>query len=482
MVEFPIVTQTYQERSPEMDTRKVVNYYVSYDQEGTKPLMYNPTPGYVINYVLNLSSNGVRQIYSDQNSAYSYCLAIAADTIYLLSTGVRSTPVGQLRTSGGFVGITSSTSQVLIVDGAAGYVYDINAETLTQINSDNFPSSPLDCVFFNNYFVVCQAQSNQWFISAAGDALTWNSQNNIVFNAKADTLQGVAAVNNSLFIFGNYTTEIWYPQAQGTFPFTYNTNLLFEYGCIATGSIAEGQGILIWLAGDKNGVGSIYMTTGSTPEKISTQAVDLAIRNYAVVSDAIGFIYKEAGHIFYQLTFPTANVTWYADITPTNGGIRWFNLESQDGGAHIASCHTFFNKKHLIGSSESSVIYNLSSNLLTDNGTAVHRYVQGPSLMLPAYNRLRVVNFEVNFQGGSGNANNPGENPLAYLSVSSDEGHTFSLTKRPTEIGKIGEYRYRAQWYGLGMMRSFTPRIDVYAGNVPYYILGAKIVYDEGKS
>lgn len=480
-MDFPIVTQTYRERSPEMDNRKVVNYYVSYDQEGTKPLMYNPTPGYVLKYTLNLSNNGVRALYSDTNSAYSYCLAFCSDTVYLLNTGVRSTPIGSLRTSGGFIGVTSSTSQVLIVDGAAGYVYDINAETITQIDSDNFPSSPLDCVFFNNYFVVCQAESNQWFVSAAGSASTWNSQNNVVFNAKADTLKGVAAVNNSLFIFGNYTTEVWYPQAQGTFPFSYNTNLLFEYGCIATGSIAEGQGVLIWLAGDKNGVGSVYMTSGSTPEKISTQAVDLAIRNYPKVDDAIGFIYKEAGHVFYQLTFPTANVTWLVDITPTNGGIRWFNLERLNGDSHIASCHTYYGNLHLIGSRDSSVVFNMSSNIYTDNGVAVHKYVQGPTLMLTTYNRLKVVNFEVNFQGGSGTANNPGQNPMAYLSVSTDEGNTFSLTKRPTPIGQMGQYKYRAQWYGLGLMRSFTPKVEVFSP-APLYIVGAKVVYDEGKA
>ena len=472
-MDYPIVTQTYQERSPEQDTRRVVNYYVSYDQDGTKPLSYNPTPGYVLRYTLNASSNGIRTIYSDQNSAYSYCLAFSADVIYLLSNGTRSTPIGNLTTSAGFIGVSSSTSQVLIVDGALGYAYDITAETLTLVTSDNFPARPLDCVFFNDYFVVCQAQSNQWFVSAAGSATTWNTQNGVIFNAKADTIQGLAAVNNSLFIFGNYTTEVWYPQAQGTFPFTYNTNLLFEYGCIATGSIAEGQGVLVWLAGDKNGVGSVYMTTGSTPTKISSQAVDLALRTYLVVSDAIGFIYKEAGHIFYQLTFPTANVTWLVDITPTNNGIRWFNLEQLNGDAHVGSCITYFNKQHLMGSRNASVIYNLSSNIYTDNGTSIHHSIQGPSLMLPTYNRFKVANFEVNFQGGSGNQNNPGQDPQAFLSVSTDEGHTFSF-QRPTPIGKAGEYRYRANWYGCGVMRSFTPRVDVYAP-VQLYVLGAKI-------
>jgi hypothetical protein len=479
-IDYPLVRQTYQERSPEMDTRYVANYYITYDPEGTKPLMFNPTPGYIAQYVLNVSSNPVRQIYSDQNDAYSYALAFSADVVYLLSGTARSTRIGNINTASGFIGVTSSTSQVMFVDGSAGYVYDISAETITTITSDNFPANPLDCVFFNNYFVALQKNSNQWFVSAAGDALTWNSQNSVVFNAKADTLKGCAAVNNVLFIFGKSTTEVWYPQANGTFPFSYNSNMLFEYGCIATGSIAEGQGILIWLAGDKNGVGSIYMSNGTTPDKISTKAVDYALRQYGDVSDAVGFIYKEAGHIFYQISFPSANKTWLADLTPDNGGVNWTNLTELDGSYHAAICHTYFNDKHLVGSKDSSVVYNLSSNIITQNLLPVHRVVQGSSYMLPMYNRFKVANFEVNFQGGSGNSNDPGRIPKSYLSVSTDEGHTFSH-QRPAEIGRIGEYRYRANWYGCGVTRSFTPRIDVY-DPVGTYILGAKMVIEEGSA
>ena len=479
-IDFPLVKQTYQERSPEMDNRKVVNYYISYDQDGTKPMMFNPTAGYVIKYILNLSTNSVRALYSDQNSAYSYALAFASNVVYLLSNSTRSIPVGEITTSGGFIGVTSSTSQVLFVDGAFGYVYDIAAQTITRITDDNFPINPLDAVFFNGYFVALEGQSNQWFVSDAGSALTWPDQNGVVFNAKADTLQGCAAVSNSLFIFGNYTTEVWYPQAQGTFPFSYNSNLLFEYGCIATGSIAEGQGVLIWLAGDKNGVGSVYMTLGTQPEKISTQAIDLAIRGFSRVDDAIGFIYKEAGHIFYQLTFPTANKTLLVDITPTNGDKTWVYLEQKDGDRHIANCHTYFNKQHLIGSYETASLYTLSSLILTNNGEIVRRSVQGATYESQTYVRSIFHKFEVNFQGGIGNINQPGEEPRAFLSVSLDEGSTFGH-QRPAMLAKTGQYKYRTEWFGCGMGRSFTPRVDVYSA-VPCYLLGAALIVTDGKS
>ena len=479
-VDFPLATQTSQERSVEQDNSYIINYYVTFDPRGTKQIMHNPAPGYTLRYTLSTSSDPIRMIYSDQNSAYSYCLAFNSSLVYLLDKGLRTIVVGNLNTSSGFIGVTSSTSQVLIVDGANGYVYDINALTTTPIVSDNFLPNPLDCVFFNNYFVVCQSNSNQWFISAAGSASTWNAANGVIFNAKADTLQGCAAVNNTLFIFGNYTIEVWYPQAQGSFPFTYNTNMLFEFGCIATGSIAEGQGLLMWLAGDKNGVGSVYMTNGTTPVKISTQEIDLTIRMFDVVSDAIGFVFKEAGHIFYQLTFPTANVTFLVDVTPTNGEIRWSNLERLNGDCHIATCHTYWNDQHLIGSSLRAVINDYSTDISTDDGVARHYRVQGPQLMLPAYNRFKINNFEVNFQAGTANANSPGDDLKAFLSVSSDEGHTFS-SQRPAEYGKLGQYRFRGQWYGLGQMRSFLPRIDVYSV-VPTFIMGAKIVMEEGGS
>ncbi|WP_460918270.1 hypothetical protein, partial [Staphylococcus aureus] len=47
--------------------------------------------------------------------------------------------------------------------------------------------------------------------------------------------------------------------------------------------------------------------------RISTNAIENEIRGYANITDAIGMIYQTEGHVFYVLTFPSADATWVYD-------------------------------------------------------------------------------------------------------------------------------------------------------------------------
>jgi len=71
----------------------------------------------------------------------------------------------------------------------------------------------------------------------------------------------------------------------------------------------DGEAV-IWLS-DK---GQIIQAVGYAGKIVSNQMFSRAIKGFTSFSNAIAFSYRDEGHIFYQITFPSAN---------QNLGIGW---------------------------------------------------------------------------------------------------------------------------------------------------------------
>lgn len=63
------------------------------------------------------------------------------------------------------------------------------------------------------------------------------------------------------------------------------------------------------------------------------------------------------------------------------------------------------------------------------------------------HQRLRV-----DLEMGVGTTSGQGEDPVLLMRYSDDGGHTWS-NERPAHIGKIGQYKARAEWHQLGKSR-----------------------------
>lgn len=492
-INYKIVGGSYPERSPELDVQKTVNLYLVEDPNAVKPQAFAPTPGtQQIGENLDSSNNPVRQIYSYKTNG----LVFWGENVSSFDQNLEFNVVGTINSNAGYIGICNGSDQIMITDQEDGYVYNINTGILAPIADSNFLNNPLSCVYFNDFFVACDRDTNVWQVSAPNDATNWTileAPNDETISSKADTFVGMGVVNQRLFLFGNYITEVWYPGVNPQFPqfpFSRDSNSIFEYGCAATASIANGDkkddGVLFWLSATRNGVGSIMMTDGGKPIRISTPSVDWRIQNYHYVKDAIGFSYNQDGHNFYQLTFPTENVTWLADLTvhDEHGYPIWSNLELLGGKCHMATCHTYFLPQgiHLIGNNTGPQILRLSTLYYTnfalnaDGAPTTQNILResiGTNFYSPNYNRFLVNKFEVDFETGVGNPNDPGQMPRVFLAVSYDYGHTFG-DDRPMSLGQIGQFKWRAYWFGLGITRNFIARIRVY-DPVRTFVMGATL-------
>jgi hypothetical protein len=505
-IPYPIIGFSYPERSVEFDIQKTVNFYLVEDQKAVKNMAFAPTPGTeLIKNVNPATTSPIRQIYSYQEIG----LVVLENRIYTFDKEYDINPIGTITTSSGFISMSSGPNQILIVDGAAGYVYNFVTGVFSKITNSNFLPNPFYCVYFSDFFIVCDSDTNVWQVSNANDATSWttlNAPNSATISAKADTFQGLGVVNQRLFLFGNYITETWYAgvnQNYPQFPYSRDNNAIFEYGLGATASLCNAtkkdDGVLIWLGSNRNGISSIMMSDGGKAVAISTPSVDWKIQNYGDVSNAFAFSFNQDGHSFYLITFPSENVTWLADLSMIDdkGYPAWTNMAMLNDDMFLASCHTYYlpNGVHLIGNLKGPEILNFSTKIRTNFGgydinnnpiAENIKYVRiGPEFYSPNYKRFFINKFEVDFEGGVGlsnpTINKPsGYNPKVFLSISYDYGHTFS-DSCPATLGKIGQYKTRMYWFARGYTRCFIAKLEIY-DPVRVYLMGANLTIQEGNS
>ena len=114
--------------------------------------------------------------------------------------------------------------------------------------------------------------------------------------------------------------------------------------------------------------------------RISTNAIENEISGYAQKEDAIGFVYQQEGHIFYCLTFPTANATWVFDIIQQHWHKRAWMDTSGNLNRWRPNCFAPFNNQLIVGDYENGNLYGLDLDYYLDNGDPIVRIRSFPHL------------------------------------------------------------------------------------------------------
>ena len=464
--DFQIVGASNQEEPREFDPQRTLNMYAITDQTGKKPLALTSAPGTQTAILFNQGTN-VRSLIQFGSNVY----AVVEENVYKVDQSLDATLLGVIGTTQGYVGMAHNDTQVILVDGNAGYI--IENDILNIIVDPQFPGQPTDVTYIDTYFVVTKGETNEWYISFSGDGTQWNVLSEMQIISKPDTLIGCSSLHRLLFLFGKVSTEVWYNAGTGIDnPFQRQNNMLLEYGCTAPGTIAFGFDKLFWLGNDEYGFNSVMMTDGTRPQKVSTRPVEIAIKYYENKEDARGFVYKENGHVFYVLSFTSGNHTWVYDASTQ----MWHEREMQDGSRFIADCHVFFNNKHYIGHHNAPIISEMSKDLTSYNGDSIHRQRITSVFSDPTYKKIRIDRLEVDIRSGFVPTNGTSSDPKLFFSVSRDGGQLFQPAES-LSIGREGDRTKRTIFRRKGTARSFAFKFDYYADSL-FDILGAAIKYE----
>lgn len=183
-------------------------------------------------------------------------------------------------------------------------------------------------VYINGYFVVMDV-AGVLYNSAIDDPTTWNA---LEFTAASNESGGGVALAKSLnyvVAFKEWSTEFFYDAKNPTgSPLSPVENGFTLIGCASGTSIANVNGMIVWLAQVRERGRSIYAMSGIQQSVISTPDVD-RILNADSLTTVHAYGLKVDGHPLYVLTLVGSDVTLVYDMSTKH----WFTWSSYTLGS-----------------------------------------------------------------------------------------------------------------------------------------------------
>lgn len=357
-------------------------------------------------------------------------------------------------------------SQNFVTAGGTGYLHDLITNVFTSVVSGATMGGMLD-----TFFLRFDIDTSTLAISDALDGLTWDPLQFVQRSAASDPWKAMLIRPPGIWLIGEKTGDIYYNANAFPFPFRQIANVRIQEGIIAPFSLKDFSSGPIWLAGSGKGSGKVVQAQGYRAVPISNHAVDFAIgqmRTNSRIDDAVGFVYEDQGHEFYELNFPTAGQTWVFDGTTQMWHERGhWNVGMTRYEAWGPQYHTMFQGKHVVADHRSGSIYNMSITEYADTDGDVLRRERIAPALADSQRLVRYPRLELLIQAGIGNAVSP--DPQVALSISRDGGSNFG-NERQRSAGAQGENGTRLIWTRNGSAYAFAPKI-VCTDRVPWRLI-----------
>lgn len=188
---------------------------------------------------------------------------------------------------------------------------------------------------------------------------------------------------NTILLMGSTVTEVWTDQGLRLFPYLKNTTFNVDYGCINPATIAELENLVVWIGQNERSGPALMYSTGQDAKKISTDGINYLFERLIHPEKCYGFIYLQAGHIFYVFTFfdPEDNISLMYDFTTG----RFYNLVDENYNFYIPKKTVFFNNTYYFISINDGNIYELNSEFTTYEYEGSVSYSIPRSMILKTY-------------------------------------------------------------------------------------------------
>lgn len=468
MVEIPFVGPAYRARSMNINAQRCVNFYLEAGgPDGRARAALIGTPGLVRKLVLPNAPCEVRAAEVFKGELW----VVGGNKLYSISKTWVATERGTLDTSAGNVSIQANNSQLMMVDGVSGYIWDKPDATFSRITDPEFPAGARSVSYIDSYFVAETPDTEQFSISALGNGRDWDGTDFTSAEGAPDNIVAHLTDHRQLWVLGESTIQIYENTGNASFPLEASGTAFIEVGCVAPASAKRFDNSVVWLGQDENGQGIVWRAANYNPARMSDHGLEFAMQSYARIDDARAFTYQQDGHTFYVLTFPSADATWVYDAaTGTWAERAWLDSSTGMLHRHRANCHAAFNGQNIVGDWENGILYALDLNTFTDDGAAIMSLRAAPTLA-DEQAFLFYGSLQVDVEAGVGLPTGQGEDPKMMLRHSDDGGHTWS-NRREAPMGRIGKYGARAKWNRLGRGRNRVFEISI-TDPVKRVVLGA---------
>ena len=453
MVAIPLTSGAYSARSVIANAQRCANLVPEQNPQDTKPpvpVTHYPRPGKRLLAIPPNLGPG-RGLYRATNGDL---YATVDDIVYYISPTYVFTAVGNIGHGSSIISMADNGQdigdQIVVVNGSAnGWVITMSTRDFNPINDMTgtfVGSNRVD--YLQSYFLFNAPGTPYWYISLP-NSVDFNALDVASKSSYADSIQTLGVRQREVWLIGQLSTEPWYLSGAPDFPFEAIASTFVPYGCIAIYSMCSIDISLFWLSQDLKGQGIVVKSDGYNAKRISTYAIEAEFQTYGDISDAVAGTFQKDGHTFYVLSFPTADKTWVYDLA-TEQWSEWTWVDNE-GNEHRDRCPFYahaYNK--VIGQDwETGLLYEISSDVYTDNGDSIFCRRGFPHVM-DELDRVTHWAAVVDIQCGTTTDNDA--DPQVNLRYSDDRGQTWS-DPMMASMGKIGQYYVSPQFQRLGMAR-----------------------------
>lgn len=439
---------------------------------------------------------------------------IGSQVIQITKTGghFHYTVIGNLSTSTGEVYMAENTAkQIVITDGRYVYMVDYSSgaavlKTSAPGGDINFSSqfsnaSPGYVAYQNGRFVMAINGTARWCLSDFNNGLIWTNGTNTVggFTIKPDYVQACVpspSGGNTLMVFGKTAVQFWQDTGAALFPYQLQSTSNIDYGCVSPATIATLNQYVVWLAVNEQSGPVLMVATGNKVEAISTDGIDFRLGNLINPENCTGFLFQQDGHIIYQFTFVSDNLSYIYDFKSQ----MFFSVTDENMDYHIAREVVYFANDYFFVSLKAGNVYRFDSTYTdADYGDDVVKQLPRiritPPFRLPSQRNYIARSLGFTIENGRPNeVTTTGGIPLGGttlatesglliaaedttlidveseltvtpvyttyseavdLSISRDGGVTFGSSSR-LNMNPVGKRRSRFIWQRLGMANDIT--------------------------
>ena len=499
----PILGSAYVARSINAADNRMVNLFPEIVPEGGKEAAFlNRAPGLTL--LATVGTGPIRGLWTFNGVGY----VVSGLSLYSINSSYTATFLGTVSGTGP-VSMADNGTQLFIACNGPSYIYNSLTNVFVQITDPDFPGA-LTVGYLDGYFVFIQPNTQKLWVTALLEGTSVDPLDFASAEGSPDNLVSMIVDHREVWLYGTNSVEVWYDAGNADFPLQRIQGAYNEIGCAATFSVAKLDNGLFWLGADARGQGIVYRANGYTGQRISTHAIEYAIAQYPIISDAVAYTYQQEGHAFYVLTFPSANATWVYDVSTQ----AWHERAAFFNGQflrHRSNCQMAFNSEIVVGDFANGNLYAFDLDVYADNGSPQKWLRSWRALPSGQNNLTRTAHHSlqldcesgvgINNSGGtdptylltesglyitteSGDylvsvaegAPTVGSDPQVMLRWSDDGGHTWS-NEHWAVLGKIGVYQQRVFWRRLGMTLKLRDRVYELSGTDPVKIaiMGAEL-------
>ena len=206
-------------------------------------------------------------------------------------------------------------------------------------------------------------------------------------------------------MFGSNVVEPWVDVGAALFPYNRQNSYNVDYGCLNAASIADLGEHTVWLAANEQSGPVIMVSDGNSIKEISTDGLDFKFSGLTDPTDCVGFLIKLDGHLFYQFTFKTDNLSYIYDFDLN----QFYTVSDENLNYHIARKVVFFNNQYYFVSFNDGNLYEFVTQYTNyqyaaDDIRQIPRIRISPPLRLPSQRYYIIKSLSFMVENGQPNA------------------------------------------------------------------------------